>query len=210
MDTLSELGICNLALGWLGANRITSFDDNLVEAQLCKDNYGPILRALLEVSEWTFAQHRFKPPAESTPPDWGYASQFKIPATVLRIHYVGLSDRKEEDDPAPVWNRASPIGIGDVIECDASVIYCRGTRMVEDVSKLSGLFGQAMAARIAADLAMPLTNSRGMASDMWTLFSNKIVEAERMDSKQGRARVLRAPGMLQARLAGGNTIGPNV
>lgn len=208
MSTLNEVGICNLALGWLGANLISSLDDEAVEAQLCKANFIPLRNAVLEAYEWTFAQKRFKPASLSTPPPWGYTYQFGLPDDILRIVYVGNSDRIAEDDPVEYWTKElGPDGKGSVIMTQQAVIYCRGIVTVDDTAVWSELFAQALAARLAADICMALTNSRTMSSDMWSLFSKKVADADRTDGKQGKGRILRAPGILDARRSGGGRSG---
>jgi len=209
MSSLGPVGVANLAIGWLGANRITSFDDAAVEAQLVKDNYDAMLGATLESYEWTFAQKRFIPAALSTPPAWGYTYQFTVPGDILRVHYVGQNDNIQEDAPCANWTReAGPSLDSSVILCDNSVIYCRGTARIDDLAAWSELAAIALAARLGAEIAMALTNSRNMAESMWSLFGKKIAEADRIDGKQGKARQIRAPGIINARQAGANIIGP--
>lgn len=202
----SEVAICNLGLGWLGANLIISLDDPSIEAQLCKANYSLLRNAVLEAFEWTFAQRRFLPAQLTATPAWGYTYSYQIPGDILRLHYVGNTDRIEEDSPSESWARE-----GSLIQSDDAAVFCRGTEEVTDVSKFSPSFVQALAARIAADLAMPLTSSNNLQMSMAKMYAGKIGEAERLDGKQGKSRVLSAPGMVQAHRAGGSGfLGPTV
>ena len=54
----SEIQICNLAISWLGGQRITSFGDETAEAILCYANYELARDAVLERIEWSFAIKR--------------------------------------------------------------------------------------------------------------------------------------------------------
>ena len=58
MGYTSEVGICNQSLSWLGGNRITSLDDDTVEANLCIDNYEHSRDTVLDMRHWTFAGAR--------------------------------------------------------------------------------------------------------------------------------------------------------
>ena len=49
---MNPIQICNLALSWLGANRILSFDENSNESRLCSDVYEPLRQAVLEERAW--------------------------------------------------------------------------------------------------------------------------------------------------------------
>ena len=51
----TETEICNIALGYLGANRITSLDieEDSTEHLLCSENYEILRDAVLEEREWT-------------------------------------------------------------------------------------------------------------------------------------------------------------
>jgi hypothetical protein len=204
---VSEVTICNQAIGWLGGNLIISLNDPSTEAKLCKANYEILRDSVLEGADWSFAMTRRVLTPEAVVPAWGYSSQFTIPGSVLRIIYCGNSARLEEDDPVADWQRE-----GQTIVANAGTIYMRGILRVTDPAMFSSLFAQALAARIAMDLAIPITNSRSMMSDMATMYGRKMGEAVSQDSKQGRTRVLRAPGMIAARRAGATNsyIGPEV
>jgi hypothetical protein len=203
---VSDVSICNQAIGWVGGNLIISLTQDQAEARLCNANYAALRNAVLEAADWTFAMRRFAPAKLAAAPAWGYSSQFQLLADVLRVVYCGLSARAEEDDPVPSWVKE-----GRTILANADTIYVRGIVDVTDPAQFSPLFGQALAARIAMDLAIPIASSRSLQSDMASLFSSKMAEAVSQDNKQGRTRLLRAPGMRQARRAGAaGYIGPTV
>lgn len=199
----SEASICNLALGWIGGNLITSLDDETKEAQLCKANY-PLLRdAVLEAADWSFAIKRFILPASATPPVTGYSHAYPLPPEVLRV--ILLSARRTQDYPAvPDWQVE-----GNEIVTDYDACYAKCVVQVDDPTKFSPLFVNALAARIAADLAVPVASSRQLQSDMWELYTTKKSEANTQNSKQGTAQHVRSNALKTARRSGG-TIGPQV
>ena len=84
-STASEVDISNMALGWLGADRITSLDDESVEAQLCKLNYPRSRDVVLEDVEWTFAVRRFILSPDPVVPLFNWGKKFLIPTEVLRV-----------------------------------------------------------------------------------------------------------------------------
>jgi len=194
---VSEVSICNQALGWLGEKPIISFDDASAAAQLCKNNYDLLRDAVQETRDWAFCMVRFKPAPLATPPAWGYSYQFQIPAGVFRLIFVGENDDSNESQPVDGWQRE-----GDKIVANVNTIYVRAVGRVEDTAKFPPLFVQALAARIAADLAMPITNSRSLQSDMFKLFGTKLTEASNSDAVQGRTRIIKSRDLsVTARLS---------
>lgn len=184
---VSEVSICNQALSWLGEKLITSLDDPTTPAQLCKLNYEQLRDAVLEARDWSFAMQRNVPAVLVTVPVWGYSHQFQLPPDLLRVVFVGETDSDLENQPVDNWQREQ-----DKIMCNVDTIYLRYIYRLTDPVKFTPLFVQALAARIAADLAMPLTSSRSLQSDMFNLFGVKLQEAAATDAKQGRTRVIRS------------------
>lgn len=206
MPSVSDVGICNQAIGWVGGNLITSLDQDQAEARLAKANYALLRNALLEAAEWTFAMRRFVPPRLAAAPEWGYPYKFQLPSDVLRVCYVGQSGRPEEGDPVLNWLRE-----GQWILTEQEQVFVRAVVEIVDPVQFSPLFVQALAARLAMDLAIPIASSRSLQNDMANLFSAKMSEAVSSDAKQGRARLIRAPGMKLARRAGTTGfVGPHV
>lgn len=194
----SEVSICNQALGWLGEKLIISLSDPSVAAQLCKLNYAPLRDALIESRDWAFAMKRVSLAKLAAVPSWGYAQQFQVPADLLRLIWVGADAQLEEVNPVDNWQRE-----GDKIMANASTVYIRYLYGVSDVGLFPPMFVQALAARLAADLAMPITNSRALQRDMFGLFESKMSEAGVSDAMQGRTRVIRSQDLsVRARLGG--------
>ncbi len=200
----SEVSICNQALGWLGADLITSLDDDSTAAQLCKLNY-PILRdTVLEEAEWSFAIKRYQLPALADKPVSGWQYAHEVPGDVLRV----LTCRADVDRDQAYNEMDWALESGNIMS-NTEIVYIRSIVQVTDPAKYSTMFTQALAARIAADLAIPITESRSIQSDMFGLYSNKISEAVTVDGMQGRTTRLQAPSFRRGR-AFGNTFPPNV
>jgi len=178
----SKVSIANQALTWLGANTITAFTDNSDEAKLVSANYDGVRDAVLEDAAWTFASRRVVLTPALAPPDFGFKNQFLIPPDTLRIRTVRNDGMN-----------SGPSNLDWVLEdrrilSDAARIYVKYLARVDDPSQYSPLFIQAIAARLAADLAIPVTGSRMMQSDMWGLYQKKLSDAKARDGMQGRAQ----------------------
>lgn len=188
----SEIAICNQALGWLGANPIISFDDASVEAKLCKANYGPLRDAVLEDHAWSFAVKRDALALlNETPVTYAYA--FQSPTDLLRVLQISV------DGNFDVTEKVDWVLEDRKFLLDSDTAYIKYIYRMTDPAKFSPNFKQALAARIAADLAIPLTSSRTLQGDMYGLYQVKLMEAAQKDGLQGRYERLRSTWLRDAR-----------
>ena len=192
----TEVSICNLALSWLAGNLIISLDDETKEAQLCKANYDSSRDAVIEDRAWTFATQRYRWTPLTNAPVYGYSHAFMIDPEVVRILEV-----RDSDDPYSAngansldWRRES-----NAIVTNASVIYVKALRRVVDTSKYPPSFVMALAARLAADICIPLTESRQMQQDMWTLYMRKLDDAMATDGMQGSTDIIESRKLVDIR-----------
>ena len=178
----SKTGICNLASGWLGGKHIISVDDDTsLEARLCKANYDPSRQAVLEDREWTFATKRAALTPLAASPDFGYNYQFLVPSDSLRI--LGVYDPSQSGNPRP--ETISYVIEENMIQCDLASIHIRYTFDQTNTTRFSALFGQALAAHIAANIATSLTESSTKQADMLLLYEDKVSKAAASDGTQG-------------------------
>lgn len=211
----SEVSICNQALGWLGGDLIISLDDDNVEAKLCKANYGPLRDAVQQEREWTFCVDRIEPAALQDTPLYGFDKAWQIPANVLRVIQVSrLDDSVTSGSVSNQGVRSSSrggTGIGresriewlregeTIVGNDASRIVARVLIRIIDTTKFSAAFDQALAARIAMDIAIPLTNSRKMQESMAGMYGDKMALAAASDGMQGRSYNIRSDSLTVVR-----------
>lgn len=210
----SPVEICNLALAWLGGDLIISLTDNTAEAKLCNAVYVPLRNAVIEEREWTFAVKRLEPAGLTTGPFYGYDKAFQIPPEVIRI--LQISRAGEVTDGATIegsFLSATRGGTGtgretriewaregdQVLANNSDRIYMRALVKVDDTTKFSAGFDQALAARIAMDLAIPITNSRGIQKDMAGMYVDKIKLAAAADGMQGRSQNVRSDAFTVVR-----------
>lgn len=196
----TEVQICNLALGWLGANLITSLDDESKEAQLCKANYPYLRDAVLEAGNWTFATQWFDLTQVANPPLSEYVNGFELPSEVLRVMFCGVTRKNPTD-----WVKE-----GNLIRTNDAKCRIQAIRRITDPARFSSLFVQALAQRMAADMAIPLTNSRSLMETHTQLYVMKMKEAESLDNSQGRSRRIRSRWLKQSRGNGPQGAGPVV
>lgn len=197
----SEVSICNQAISWLGITPgIISLSDNSKAAKLCNANYTQLRDTVLEEGKWGFATLRqiFQTPL-ATPPVYGYGKAYLIPTTTLLIIECNSSGKKQGDMNLD-WRKETNEAGQNIIVTDADVVYAKTIVQVTDPKKFTNTFRQAFAARIAAELAVPLTESTTKETKMWELYGIKIDIALGIDGMQGKSdRIQTRSGVIKKR-----------
>lgn len=199
MSNVSEVSIANQALSWLGEDWITSLNDLSRHAEWMKVNFDPLRRAVLESRMWTFATVR----AVSDTADldaWGALFKHDIPENWLGVFRVA---RDIDNCGNPVWDKTYRVEGTNVLSTYDKV-YLWGIQDVVDPAKFSSLFVQTLAARLAADAAIPLTENRELQMDMWALYEAKLDEAATRDGQQGWNDTITQTQLTDVRRLGGS------
>lgn len=195
----SEIAVCNIALVWLGCNQISSFPpaQTIPEAVNCEAVYDEAKHATLEDRDWTFAAKRDTLVPLAMAPDFGYAYKFQIPADCLRLRFVSQQPFRTQPKDNLDWQKE-----GDEIFADVSKVYIKYTKIVTDPTDYSPGFTQALAAKIAMQLAIPLTGSKDLEDRMTALYEKLIDTGGTVDNLQGKQPEVRASKLVNARMAG--------
>jgi hypothetical protein len=175
-----SISICNLALGDLRAPAIAEIAENSVEAQHCARYYPEALQCLLDGYPWSFATKvaalaLLSDNERST--EWAYC--YALPdnsAAVARLLPTGTATISPIGWPydqmqAPRWWLDFIVEDNKLYTNVADAVAEYGLATIdEDV--MSPTFKKALRKQLAADLAVPLRDSREMKGDL-------LQEAER-------------------------------
>jgi hypothetical protein len=198
---VDPLQVVNLGLQWIGKDPIASLDNPSGKvAERVAAAYAGLRDAVLEEGDWSFAISRLSLNKDAAPPSFGFTARFVLPANVLRV-----ISAEEPAGSAGVIDAfaASLYGASNGLEwqkegrhivanTSAATLNIRAVVQVVDSALWSPGFCQALAARIAAEFAVPMTENRSLQADMWKLYSLKLGEARLQDGRQGRSERLRA------------------
>lgn len=196
-SSATPLSIANQALSWLGANLITSFDDGTNEANLVKANYDQLRDTVLELYWWSFATVRVK--LSATEPVDDPANQtfkghkYTVPRDSIRVWKVS-NDADFRTGNTGAWSLEG----GSIVTVFAPA-FVKYTYREEDTAQMSPGFTQALAGRIAVDLALPITESNNKLQAMQALYSLKLDEAKTLDGMQGTNERIRSTWMRNSR-----------
>ena len=174
--------VCNLALGFLGEKSITSFEDASTAAELCAVHYPPAVRAVLEERAWGFATRRG---TLENPETSGDFLLYTLPADVLRVLSCSATDWRLER------GRKLRTNVGGAVTYSAVFL-------VEDPKEWSPHFTRCVAARLAADLATPITSNAKLAEAMEVRYLRELRTAGAIDAVQGSSDLV---GAAQSALA---------
>lgn len=177
----SVVAICNRALDMLGADPVTSLDDNTKAARLCARNYEPVRDAVLRAYPWNVAVRRASLAALAEAPAWGSARQFPLP---------------EGPDPEPCLRLLSIEGETRfglrykvegrrVVTDEAAPLRILYIARIEDPSQLDPMLADAIATRLAADLSYSLTASAALGQTLMGIYQTKLAEARATDAEEG-------------------------
>jgi hypothetical protein len=161
---MTDIQICNLALARLGDSRITALTDATAQAQYCSLFYSQTLEELQTEFDWQFCRKLASLTAHATPPAFGYALRFAVPSDFLRLIRLNGID---EDENFSKWEIVDGF-IHTDLAAPAQIEYIAH---VTDSTKLPAVFVEILTAKLAANLAMPLTGSKELFSQMAEVFS---------------------------------------
>jgi len=187
-SSIVEIGANALRL--LGADPITSLGDNTERARLVSALWPQARRAVLRAHPWKFAIEYTTLAKLATGPAWKFKNAFQLPVEpyCLRVLATSLDDL---DIPWKLSGRTLVTNAGDVkIEYLADVT---------DVGAYDSAFEAAVTARLAADLAYPVTSSTSLGAAMWALYTEKMKEARFLDGLEQSPLRVRADDLVTVR-----------
>jgi hypothetical protein len=189
----SEVAICNLALAELGRSvEIVALDEPSQAARACARRYPYARDAVLRSFDWNFAARRASLPARATPPAFGDATVFPLPADCLlvrKVHDVA-DDAWEIEDRSLLARAPAPLRIS----------Y---TARIVNPALFDVLFTDALVTRLAADLAVQLADSPSRANSLYQLHREKLAHARARDTDEGTAPRAPRSSWLDARFEPG-------
>ena len=169
---VSVVSICNLALAKLGAYPISSLTEQSKEARLCNVFYEQLRDEVLRAHPWNFAEKRATLALTDTT-DFGYSYAYALPSDCIACRYLS--------DSTAVFSV-----VGTTLQTDDATGELVYTARITDPTYFDNLFIGALAARLAAELAQPMTGDRGTQQAMWTLYGTILQVAHGTDSGEGK------------------------
>jgi len=171
MASTSVVEICSNALLLVGAGTISDLNETNDRARLVANLWNQTRRATLRAHPWKFAKTRVALGPASPVPAFGWEQKFLLPGDWLRTIQVG-------EEPIDRPNYLEEGGYIYMNELECFLVY---VQEVEDPLRFDSLFVDAVSARMAFNVAYPLTKDKDLQIAMGKLYFAKLQEARFVD-----------------------------
>ena len=179
--------ISNIALSSIGITTgISALTETTKEARMCNRFYPIVRDAVLEAFDWDFARKRIVLSLLSTTyTGWDYA--YAMPSDCIKIRkFITDADMSDIIQPKTEYEVAVNAALNAQIiltnEETAEITY---TAKVTDPNLFSSLFVTAVAAKLAAEIAIPLRGLTKLKADMNNDYMRLIASASSSNANQG-------------------------
>jgi hypothetical protein len=213
----SNTDICNIALTYLGARRIQSLTDQTKEAREANAIYYFERDNELRAHCWKFAIKRTQLPASPTPPTFGYQLAYQLPNDFLRAVAVGciapngawrwlFQDSTDNADyqieGQQIVTNVNVYPVATTPPPAPVPLNFRYLYKVTDPTLFDPCFVEALAWRMATELAETLTGSTQKKQSAQASYNDAISKAVRVNALEQPPEPLSASTWLTARLPG--------
>ena len=190
----SVVDICNSALNMLGGNTIISLTENSKNARLCNQRYEPVRDAVFREHPWNCLLKRVELAKDTVAPVFEYSNAYTLPADCLRVL---------QSENSNLSNNERFRIEGRKLLSDEDTIKILYVAKITDTTEYDTSLIETLSARLAAELAYPITQSSGLMDRMFTLYQTKLKDARFVDATEGTAdddNRLQAGDFINARL----------
>lgn len=182
------VAICNRALMRVGeSDVIDALDDETENARLCNAIYALCRDEVLAEADWPFARRRavLTELEDIEHQAWTYA--YALPADLIAARDIWMGARRT-DTPVPFAVELRDDGGGPMLLTDQAAIsaeapYLTYTARVESASLFSIPFADALAWRIAMDIALPLSGKPDVQKTCTQMYEVALSKAETSNSE---------------------------
>lgn len=176
---ISEVGICNMALGKIGAEAIGALTEASDNARACNRFYEYVRDELLRRHPWNFAVNRATLAQLATAPAYGYDHAYQLPTSPYCLRVLELYEERDEGYDFLIEGRS--------LITDADTARIKYIARVTDPTYFDSSFVETLATRLAAEIAVKVTGESGIAEAMLKMAEVKFQEAVGNDGCEGHA-----------------------
>lgn len=199
MASISSVKICNMAISHVGDDStIESLSESSAEAAACSIWYDWSRIQTLEGHNWDFAIKRATLALLETNPTEDWAYRYNYPTDCVKARLI-VNPLGRAADPVPFTVEASSDGQVTTILTDqenAKLIY---TMDVEDPTRFSSMFIDALSWRVASRIAFSLTGKREIVRDSETIAAQHLNAAQNSNANEGMGDKPREAPWIEAR-----------
>jgi hypothetical protein len=192
----STVEVVNVALSMIGEDPITSLQDDDPTARIANLRFPTVRDAVLRNHPWNVAKDRQQLARSVDNPPFGWQYKYALPNDWLRT--IRINNYHEH---WYTYGRHYEIE-GRFLLTELEKVQLVYVKQLTDVTKWDSLLTECIAARLASELAMPITQDRSIRNDTYQLYRDKLKEARNADAMDEPPQHLDADLWLGARVSG--------
>lgn len=195
----SVIDICNTALLRLGTGEINSLNEKSKEARYCRRFYDKIRRLVLRSHPWNFAsKFAMLAPLVSTFSDYTYA--YALPADCLRVLEVVDPQGPVLSETEAPRNQIKFVVRGNTLCTNQEDVEIHYISDVTDPNLFDEQFEDAVAHRLAAEMAVPFSGKPSLQKAEYQLYLAVMSEGKTIDASESRVTVEPGQSFVLARM----------
>jgi len=188
----SAIDICSRALILIGAEPITSFNDNTTEALVAVNMYEDVAQASLCNTRWSFATEQAQLNRLTDEPTGRYDAAYQLPSNLLMLNAITVNDNKTKHR---IYGDKVFTNTSAADEVIADYIYRA------DESDWPSFFTLAVEYALAAIFASSIARNEGLTQIMEIKANNLMAKARNLDSQQNTTQKLTTSRFITERLS---------
>lgn len=190
MAAISEVDICNQALYNLGIDTpIVALTDDSANARACNRVYARLRDELLRELPWNFAINRATLTALADKPGYEYTNAFVLPTDPFCLRVLELREERDHTLGSCPYQIESIVDSSGnsfrALVTDAATALIRYVKRVTDPTQFDTLFTQALVDLLTYRLSIPVTQSRTMAADWFSIYVDTLEKAKEINAVEG-------------------------
>ena len=187
----TKINIVNRALGFLGAEFISSLTEDTKSARFANELFDDTRDAVFRMHPWNCCIKRAALSLTGTTPAFYFTAEFQLPADWLRMV-------RPEDDGLEYKIE------GDKLLTEGDTFRCTYVFKNTVVTTYDPLLVDVLAVKLAANLTMPLLQDLRTLDAMNNLYMQKLGVARSADAMEGTPEGLDADFWIESRVSGTN------
>lgn len=187
----SKAEICNLALVRLGANTITSLTDGTQTANLCNTVFDTLADEVMMEGPWTSTIRRADLNQLTTTPAFEYSYQYQLPTDPFCLKVLNVYSLSPSEEDYVIED--------DKLLSDESSISIRYIGRLTDTGDWDPYLTRAFIARLASELAYPLTGKSDKAAFELERYRLFLAEGLAINNQQGTIQVMDSADLITVR-----------
>jgi len=198
----STVDIANYALNSLGANNISSFEENSKPARLINQRFNSVRDSVFRAHPWNCLLRRAELAKESEAPPFGYANQFTLPTNPYCLRVLEFSNGTLSYPQDNMFNNTGgPVFVieGRKLLSDEGIAKIKYVSRVTDPQEYDANLIDTLAAAIAFEVSYAITGSNTVKQMMAAEYSDKLKQAAFVDATEGAPQRLEASEFIESR-----------